>query len=138
MAACGGSPALTHADLASRSDAICDTAAHQIAALPTPRTLPDAAAFADSAALALSDEVKALRRLKADDADAPTMERFVADLQASLDAMNRAADAARRGDRSQFAQALRDGRDGSSSAAATARLLGMTVCGRAVGLDELG
>jgi len=138
VAACGGPHALSRGQLASQADALCDVAAHQVAALPTPRTLPEAAVFAEAAAKALTDEVKQLRRLKAADADAPTMDRFVAGLQAALDAMTRAADAAHRGDRGQLAQALRDGRDGSQSAASTARTLGMTVCGRVVGPDEVG
>lgn len=130
VSGCGGSRALTHAELVPAADAVCSGTAREIAALPTPRTLRAAAAFATSAAKVLSGEVDALRRLRPAPPDASSFERFTASVEAAAEAMGQAADAASRADRAQFRQALRDGEDGAAAAATTARGLGLRVCGR--------
>jgi hypothetical protein len=130
LAACGGggSARLGRQEYAKRADALCDRYAAQLRGLGQPKTFPELARFTDKAAPLAQRLIDETTKLRPPEDEQALVDRWNAENQKIVDAIEALGAAARKNDQKAAKAALDAGDAANTRSNALGRQLGMSAC----------
>lgn len=127
LAACGGGE-LSRQQFLERADAICTRVNDELSEIQQPASLAELAPVLDEGLVVVRDAVEDLRELEPPAEMEARVEAWIDKVDEAADELDKAADAARRGDQEAVGLALQAGDDANTEGNERARQLGLQSC----------